>query len=210
MHLGNPSAFQAALAEQESLIQEWNIDVWRQDFNMDPQYFWEAIDAAAPSTGQGLAEVAHIQGLYAFWDSLRADFPNLRLDICASGGRRMDWESLKRAWFLWRSDYCWHDSATFAMTYGLSLWLPTFGMGSVGDATLDFRAGVAPASAWVIPGIFAPTAYPSSYWTGWLSSIQQLYMEPVGNASRPTSLPVTVGELMLETFTTYLIMLFLL
>jgi alpha-galactosidase len=200
LRLGDSSVFKAALAEQESLIDAWKIDIWRQDFNMDPQYFWEAMDAECPSSGQGLAEVAHIKGLYNFWDSLRSDFPNLRLDICASGGRRMDWESLKRAWFLWRSDYCWHDSATFAMTYGLSLWLPTFGMGSVDDAPLDFRAGAAYASAWVIPGIFAPNSSTRTYWSQWVTAIQQLHFDLVGNASTPATPRLTVGQLMLADF----------
>ena len=79
---------------------------------MDPEYYWQAIDAAAGGSRNGMAEVLHISGMYTLWDTLRETFPSLLIDNCASGGRRIDVETIRRAVHLWRSDYCWDDSAT--------------------------------------------------------------------------------------------------
>ena len=44
-------------------------------------------------------------GYLAFWDELRRRHPGLLIDTCASGGRRNDLETLRRAIPLWRADY---------------------------------------------------------------------------------------------------------
>ena len=46
-----------------------------------------AIKLVAP--GQGITEIRYIEGLYAFWDYLRAQHPGLLVDNSASGGRRL-------------------------------------------------------------------------------------------------------------------------
>ena len=46
---------------------------------------------------QGLTENLYVQGYLAYWDALRRRQPQLRIDSCASGGRRDDLETLRRA-----------------------------------------------------------------------------------------------------------------
>ena len=57
---------------------------------MEPLPYWHAADTA---DRQGMAETRHIEGLYAFWDDLLKRHPNLIIDNCASGGRRIDLET---------------------------------------------------------------------------------------------------------------------
>ena len=68
-------------------------------------------------------------GYLAYWDELRRRFPNLLIDTCASGGRRLDLETLRRSVPLWRSDFAYEPSSMQQFTYGLSLWIPYFGTG---------------------------------------------------------------------------------
>ncbi|MBZ5689393.1 MAG: GH36 C-terminal domain-containing protein, partial [Acidobacteriia bacterium] len=57
--------------------------------------------------------------------------PNMLIDSCASGGRRNDLETMRRAVPLWRSDYAFEAIGHQCMTYGISLWLPFHGTGTV-------------------------------------------------------------------------------
>jgi len=68
-----------------------------------------------------------------FWDELRRRHPGMLIDNCASGGRRLDVESLRRSVPLWRSDYRFRDDRHQGMTYGLSFWIPYHGTGASGN-----------------------------------------------------------------------------
>ena len=83
------------------MIRDNGIDVYRQDFNMDPLPYWRAQDEPDRI---GMTEIKYISGMYALWDALLAEFPNLLIDNCSSGGRRLDLETSKRSITLWKSD----------------------------------------------------------------------------------------------------------
>lgn len=89
-----------------------------------------------------MSEIRYITGLYDLWDTLRRDHPKLLIDNCASGGRRIDVEMLRRSLALWRSDKCWDATATQAMTYGLSSWVPLTGVGSDNVDVYACRSGL--------------------------------------------------------------------
>jgi alpha-galactosidase len=59
--------------------------------------FWQATDEP---DRPGMAEVGFVEGLYAMWDELRARHPHLAIDHCASGGRRIDLETVRRSYAL--------------------------------------------------------------------------------------------------------------
>lgn len=124
-NLGNPDARQALTNLVSDLIAEGKITCYRQDFNFDPWPYWEAADAP---DRVGMSEIRHIEGLYAFWDELRARHPELLIDNCSSGGRRLDIETASRSIPLWRSDFqCYPDFSPVGMqgqTQGLGMWLP--------------------------------------------------------------------------------------
>lgn len=128
LNLGNDNARQWLTEHTDKLLTEQGIDLYRQDFNLDPLRYWRANDA---TNRQGITEIKHVTGYLAFWDDLRARHPNLLIDSCASGGRRNDLETMRRAVPLWRSDYAFEAIGHQSMTYGISLWLPYHGTGTV-------------------------------------------------------------------------------
>ena len=127
LNLGNPEARQWLTEHVDRLITEQGIDLYRQDFNMDPLSFWQKNDA---EDRQGITENHHVTGYLAYWDELRRRHPDMLIDSCASGGRRNDLETMRRAVPLLRSDYIIEPVGNQCHTYGLSFWLPFQGTGT--------------------------------------------------------------------------------
>ena len=139
--LGNPAA-QAWLTDYLSqCFSAWGVDVFRNDFNIDPLPFWRHADAL---DRQGMAEIRYIEGLYAMWDTLRARHPGLTIDNCASGGRRIDLETTMRSYPLWQSDsQCCGKSLPVndqVQNGGLSLYIPLHSAGVWGLDAYSFRS----------------------------------------------------------------------
>ncbi len=132
LNLGDPAARAWLTNHVDQLIIDEGIDLYRQDHNIDPLSFWRAADT---EDRQGLTEIRHIEGYLAYWDELRHRHPGMLIDSCASGGRRNDLETMRRAIPLLRSDYqSFGGEMSYAAgnqghTYGLSYWLPYFGTG---------------------------------------------------------------------------------
>ena len=95
--------------------------VYRQDFNMDPLPYWRFNDAA---DRQGITEIRYIEGLYAYWDRIRETWPDVLMEECASGGRRIDLETIMRLDIAQKSDYWFDDDTDQASLWGLSQYLP--------------------------------------------------------------------------------------
>ncbi len=107
-------------------IREFGLDVYRNDFNIDPLSFWRGADAP---DRQGMTEIRYVEGHYLLWDALRARHPGLWIDNCASGGRRIDLETLMRSVPLWRSDTgCRpdHEEWDQLQALGLTLYVPLY------------------------------------------------------------------------------------
>lgn len=123
LNLGNEQALRWLTNHISQMIGKEGISVYRQDFNMDPLPYWRAAD---PSDRQGISEIRHIEGLYKFWDELLRRHPGLIIDNCASGGRRIDLETLSRSVMLWRTDYHYFEpNGQQCHLYGISFYLPT-------------------------------------------------------------------------------------
>jgi len=122
------------------IIKNEGIDYFRQDFNIDPKPYWDANDKPGRT---GISEIKYIEGLYAFWDSLLARFPNLKIDNCASGGRRIDLETISRSLPLWRSDYLMDEPEGLQNhTLGLNYYLPAHGTGNLSCLPYVFRSSL--------------------------------------------------------------------
>ncbi len=110
-------------------IGEYGVDVFRNDFNMDPLAAWRSEDAP---DRQGMTEIRYVEGLYEVWDTIRARFPSIMIDNCSSGGRRLDLEMMMRSVPLWRSDTgCWagHPEWNQMQSISLAQYLPLFTVG---------------------------------------------------------------------------------
>ena len=149
LNLGNDAARQWLTEHVDTLLTEQGIDLYRQDFNMDPLDFWRKNDAP---DRQGITEIKHVTGYLAYWDELRRRHPKMLIDSCASGGRRNDLETMRRAVPLWRSDYAFETTGHQCMTHGLSLWLPYHGTGTVAARNASYygsgKTPVEPYAFW--------------------------------------------------------------
>jgi len=139
LNLANSDVLEWLKSKVSSMIADVGIDVYRHDFNMYPLNYWRQNDA---ENQQGMTEILYIMGLYDYYDSLLDDHNHLIIDNCASGGRRIDFEMLRRSLLLWRSDLCWDPIAQQCATYGLSFWVPLHGVGSISLDPYHFRSGM--------------------------------------------------------------------
>jgi alpha-galactosidase len=94
---------------------------YRQDFNMDPLPYWRHNDAP---DRQGITEIKYIQGLYAYWDRIAATWPDSMREECASGGRRIDLETVMRMHLHQKTDYWFDNEVDQASLWALSQYLP--------------------------------------------------------------------------------------
>lgn len=147
LDLGNPDAWEYCFQTLSDLIEELHIDCYRQDFNFSPLPYWRKNDAA---DRKGITEIKHINGMYRLWDALLEKFPHLIIDNCASGGRRIDIETLRRSIPLWRSDLqCpanYHIEGSQCHSQTFNLWMPYSGTGS-GRGYDEYRIRSAYAAA---------------------------------------------------------------
>ena len=80
------------------------LDWYREDLN-GGNATGRLAEATMPMIARASTENLYIQGHLAFWDELRRRHPALRIDSCASGGRRNDLETMRRAVPLLRNDF---------------------------------------------------------------------------------------------------------
>jgi alpha-galactosidase len=136
LDLGNEAARHWLTDHIDKLLVEQGIDLYRQDFNIEPLGFWRGSDAAGRT---GMTEMKYVMGLLAYWDELRRRHPDMLIDTCASGGRRLDLETLRRAVPLLRTDYRFEPVGSQGQMYGLSLWVTFHGSGVYQDAPYIMR-----------------------------------------------------------------------
>jgi alpha-galactosidase len=155
LNLGNDEARVWLTEHVDHLLTEQGIDLYRQDFNMDPLSVWRGNDTP---DRQGITEIKHVTGYLAYWDELRRRHPNMLIDSCASGGRRNDLETMRRAVPLWRSDYAFEEIGHQCMTYGISLWLPYHGTGTIAARKAPYYgSGFTPVEAYPFWSDSAPS-----------------------------------------------------
>lgn len=143
LNLGEPDALKWLCQYMGDFMEESGIDYYRQDFNIEPLGFWRQADEPKR---MGITEVKYIEGLYAYWDYLLERFPDMLIDNCASGGRRLDYETSLRSAPLWRTDYQYSEPMGYQChTYGLNLYLPQHGTGAYYVDRFDFRSSMSSA-----------------------------------------------------------------
>ena len=142
LRLDDPKCLAWAIEHFDKLISEGHIDLYRQDFNIDPLSYWRTDE---PEDRRGITENHHVTNYLAYWDELRRRHPGMLIDSCASGGRRNDLETLRRAVPLLRSDYQCEPVGNQGHTYGLSFWLPYYGAGIYHDSLYNHHSSFAPA-----------------------------------------------------------------
>lgn len=128
------------------LIEKTGLDWYREDCNIMPGPIWALNDEPGR---KGMKEVHHVMNHFRYWDYLRKRFPEMIIDNCASGGKRMDWESIKRSFVFWQDDYIeWNDiEGLQTENYGLNYFIPIHGTGARKTDKYTVRSAAAGALA---------------------------------------------------------------
>ncbi len=95
LKLADPDCLRWAIDRVDAILTEGQVDIYRQDFNIhQPSTYWRSGDTEGR---RGVTENHHIQNLLTFWDTLLERHPGLLIDNCSSGGRRNDYELMRRS-----------------------------------------------------------------------------------------------------------------
>jgi alpha-galactosidase len=107
-NLGNPACLDWTFNKIKTVFEETGIDLYREDFNTNPAPDWQKADLLEGPFRNGITENKYIQGHLALWDKIiaycAATGRSTIIDSCASGGRRNDLETMRRAVPFLRSD----------------------------------------------------------------------------------------------------------
>jgi alpha-galactosidase len=144
---GIPAARQWMTDKVSEQIRLGKVDIFREDFNMEPLMYWQRNDKP---DRQGMTEMRFVEGMYQIWDDLRARKPGLWIDNCASGGRMFDLETATRSISLTQSDGPYEGDRTVSTAVinqlqndGLNLYLPMHAGANFGiEPSYDFRSGM--------------------------------------------------------------------
>lgn len=124
LNLGDPKVCDWLIDLVDGIIKESHIRIYRQDFNFQPRVYWEC---NTEENRVGILENLHIQGYYRYWDALIARNPGLWIDSCASGGRRNDLETMRRAVPLHYTDVGYGDHPVKQLQHReMFEWIPYF------------------------------------------------------------------------------------
>ena len=102
LNYGNEEAVSYVCELLSNYIKKLDLSCYRQDFNVELTDYFRYNDEV---NRRGITEIKHIMGMYKIWDYILGKFPDLIIDNCSSGGRRIDIETLKRSIPFFRSDY---------------------------------------------------------------------------------------------------------
>jgi alpha-galactosidase len=103
LNLGIPAARQHVFERVTRILSAVGVDWMKWDFNVDLHAGGWAPGLPSALTDQDPL-VAHYDGLYRLQDAIRRWFPDLVLEMCASGGGRLDGAILSHAHVNWISD----------------------------------------------------------------------------------------------------------
>ena len=132
--LGNPHARETLWKTLRPYLETEGFGFYRQDFNADPLVYWERADEASAGR-KGIAQIKYIMGLYAYWDRIAERFPDIVREECASGGRRIDLETLMRMHVHQKSDFHSDPQADQSSLWGLSQYIPNAAIATLPKTT---------------------------------------------------------------------------
>ena len=102
LDLGNSDACEWLINWTLNFMDREKIEFYRQDQNINMRETWQQCDT---QDRIGVHEMKHTHNLYKFWAALRNAYPDMYIDNCASGGRRLDYMLATYSFPLCQSDY---------------------------------------------------------------------------------------------------------
>ncbi|MBR2441248.1 MAG: alpha-galactosidase [Lentisphaeria bacterium] len=129
LNIGIPEARKYLVDTVISFMEKEGIDDYREDFNLvgiDP-YF----EMGDEPDRIGITEMKFAEGVYLYWEELRRHFPDMIIDNCCSGGRRLDYKTATLAFPLCQSDFaCYQPYEVECIqleNFYLDEWMPLHG-----------------------------------------------------------------------------------
>ncbi len=143
LDMTNPEVVEWAENELSRVIEEYQLDLFRIDFNMRLNFTLYYNDK------NGVSESSHLRyykNVIAMLNRLKKKYPDVVFENCASGGERTDLAFVKNFTHSWVSD--WQiPPRSFTITNGMTMVLPpetvdrlVSGMNSHTKGSLDFQA----------------------------------------------------------------------
>jgi alpha-galactosidase len=92
LDFANPEVAAWAEGEIARIIKQYDLDIFRLDYNSTPEEGGNRLrDGFLENT-----QWRHVEAIYAMFDHLRKQFPNVIFQNCAAGGGRLDWGMMQR------------------------------------------------------------------------------------------------------------------
>lgn len=149
---GHPGIQEWAVRLLDTAVADLGLAWLKWDFNVHGAGILWGTDA--------VAELAHTRGVHAVLDRLRALHPNLIIEMCASGGNRIDIEILARSHVTNLSDQAQSPEIVRRHLGNASRWLPA-----------QYRfGGFGPQAVWAKDGSVSPASTGGPYPAAWLLS----------------------------------------
>jgi alpha-galactosidase len=130
LNFGLHQVQQWAIAVYDQMIQEYGLKWIFWDNNIDPGPYWQANEAPHR---RGWMQHDHIRGVYAVREALLQKHPDVLIENCSSGGRRVDLGMFRRAHFHVLSDQFWYPDAIRYQFSGADYFLPANRIKSIVD-----------------------------------------------------------------------------
>lgn len=128
LNIGIPEARQYLFDTVCRIIEREHIDDYREDFNMEA---WPFLVMNDEPGREGITEMKFSEGFFLFWESLRKQFPDMYIDNCSGGGRRLNYKTASLAFPLCQSDFAGHmpydEECIQLENYNLDDWIPLHG-----------------------------------------------------------------------------------
>lgn len=136
LDIGNDECRAWLKTQIAKVLTEGGISVYREDMNLGRSEIYYTLYNNSHPERTGMTENKCVQGHYDYWKYLiELDQVEL-LDSCASGGHRLDLESMRLAVSLHPSDYNHNDMvAKQVANFNLASWLPFTGANSAESLT---------------------------------------------------------------------------
>ncbi len=135
LNIGIPEAWQYLFDTITGIMEREGIDDYREDFNMEGHANWELGDEPDRI---GVTEMKFVEACYRFWEELRKRHPDMFVDNCSSGGRRLDYKAASLSFPLCQSDFAcpqiYEEECVQLENLYLDDWLPLHGTLNWGEA----------------------------------------------------------------------------
>jgi alpha-galactosidase len=121
LNYGLPKVREYVVSMVDRMVRRYGIRYIRYDCNIAPLIYWESVDQPHR---RGAAQIRHVEGLYEVLERIRKLHPDLLLEGCASGGRRIDLQTARHFHSFWISDHTYDPHIVRWHLHGIQHFLP--------------------------------------------------------------------------------------